>query len=273
VTTKNRKTESASGPAAQDQALAKVTSTSDALAVAGGFENNDFRGKESIDSSDVTLPFIAICQKTSPQLEPDNGKYIDGLKFTDLFNSLTSEVYSQPVEFLPLILRKHAIEFHPFKDGGGIKDRNVPWDDERCLFSDDEKPTATRFYDWAVLLIKPDETLELIVLSFKSTNISVAKQFNQIVQLRQGPAFAGKYRLKVVSAKNQYGSFGKFAITPAGRPTDEQAEFAAQVYEGLKGKNIVVEHEQERTEGDGGGADSNATAAQPTAQNGDKVPF
>lgn len=224
----------------KETALAPITRVTEALAVADGFSAQDRRGKEAIDSSDVTLPFLAICQKTSPQLEPDNAKYLAGVKFTDLFNSLTGQVYDQPVGFIPLVLKKHAIEFNPFDEGGGIKDRNVPWDDPRCQFTDVEKPVATRFYDWAVLLLP---SMELIVLSMKGTNIGVAKQFQQIVQMRPGPTFAGKYLVRVVSTKNNFGSFGKFAIAPDGRPTQEQAELAASIYDGIKDKNIVVEHE------------------------------
>lgn len=218
-----------------------------ALAVADGFTKEDRRGKESIDSKDVVLPFLAIAQKTSPQLEPGD-KFIEGLKFTDLFNSLTGEIYGQPVRFIPIALKKHAIEFNPYDEGGGIKDRDVPWDDPRCEFTDDEKPLATRFYDWVVLLVP---NMEIIVLSMKSSNISVAKQFQQIIKMRSGPVFAGLYTVGTVSAKNKFGSFGKFVIKPAGAPTPEDAQFASSLYDSLQGKNIVVDHQAEPEDGGG----------------------
>lgn len=226
-------------------AVRGVNETTAAMATVDGADRSDVRGKEGIDSSDVVLPFLAICQKTSPQLESDSPKYIEGVKFLDLFNSLTSEVYEQPVEFIPLVLNKHAIEFNPFEDGGGIKDRNVRWDDPRCEFNGDDKPTATRFYDWAVLLVP---SMELIVLSFKSTNMTVAKQLNQFIQMRQGPAFAGKYKVKVIGASNQYGKFGKLSVQPAGKPDQDAYDYAAQVYASIQGKNLVVDHEQDHPE-------------------------
>lgn len=227
--------------AEQTKALAVVTNGQTALAVAEGFEKNDVRGKEGIGSEDVTLPFIALVQKTSKQIDPSESKYIEGAKFLDLYNSITNENYGAgPVEFLPIVLKKHAIEFNPFDSGGGIKDRDVAWDDARCQFNGDEKPSATRFYDWAVLLVP---TMELVVLSFKSTNIGVAKQFQQLIQLRPGPAFAGKYAVKSALGKNNFGTFGKFAITPAGKPSQDQVGFAQEVYESLHTKNIVADHE------------------------------
>lgn len=246
------------------EALAVVDSgPGGALAVADGFEKNDSRGKEGIGSGDVTLPFIALVQKTSKQIDPSESKYIEGSKFLDLFNSITNENYGPgPVEFIPIILKKHAIEFNPFDSGGGIKDRDVPWDDERCQFNGDEKPSATRFYDWAVLLLP---SMELVVLSFKSTNIGVAKQFQQLVQLRPGPAFAGKYAVKSALGKNNFGTFAKFAITPAGKPAPEQVSFAQEVYDGLKGVNIVVDHVADQEEG--------GTTAPSTPVDADTIPF
>lgn len=218
--------------------------TPEALQVAEGYQANDARGKENIDSTDVTLPFLGLAQKTSPQIEPSDAKYIDGLQVGDFFNSLTGEQYGAgPIEFIPIVLKKHAIEFNPFEEGGGIKDRSVPWDDDRCQFHGDEKPTATRFYDWAVLLVP---SMELIVLSFKSTNISVAKAFQQIINVRPGPAFAGKYKLVSKDGQAKVGTrtivFKKFSITPAGKPDADQAQFAEGVFESLKGKNIQVDH-------------------------------
>ena len=236
--------------------------TENALAVADGYDRKDTRGKEGIGSGDVTLPFIALVQKTSKQLEPGEAKFIEGAKFLDLFNSLTNELYGAgPVEFIPLVLKKHAIEFNPFNEGGGIKDRIVDWDDARCQFHGEEKPSATRFYDWAVLLIRPSGELELVVLSFKSTNIGVAKQFQQLVNLRPGPAFSGKYTVKSATGKNNFGTFAKFAISPAGKPTAEQATYAEEIYTNLQGVNIVVNHVADPV--DVGGATEGQTVFDP----------
>lgn len=251
------------------EALAvRTNGPSEALATAEGYDRADTRGKEGIGSGDVTLPFIAIVQKTSKQIDPTESKYIEGAKFLDLFNSITNENYGAgPIEFIPLVLKKHAIEFNPYESGGGIADRNVPWDDVRCQFNGDEKPTATRFYDWAVILIKPSGDLELVVLSFKSTNIGVAKQFQQLVQLRQGPAFAAKYAVKSALGKNNFGSFGKFAITPAGKPDADQVTYAEAFFESLKKANIVVDHVADPED------TSAAVPVDGTVVADDKIPF
>lgn len=259
-----------------NEQTALATRTNAAMATYQGVDEKDTRGKEQINQSDVKLPFLAIAQKTSPEIETGNEREIEGLKFLGLFNSLTREVVAQPVEFLPIILKKHAIEFNPYDEGGGIKDRNVPWDDDRCEFHGEEKPVATRFYDWAVLLVP---SMELIVLSMKSTNISTAKQFQQLVQLRKGPAFAGKYRLEVVKAGTAQLPYGKFKISPAGAPDQEQYEFAAQLFESIKDANWTTDNEAvDGGAGDpapaGEGKTSAAAEAAPAASTGaGKIPF
>lgn len=248
-------------------AIATVEPRNVAMAVAEGFDKDDHRGKENLDSGDVTLPFLALAQKTSPQVEPDDAKFIVGLNVGDFFNSITGEIYGPgPLEFVPIVLKKHAIEFEDFDNGGGIKDRNVQWDDDRCKFQGDDKPLATRFYDWAVLLVP---SMELIVLSMKSTNIAVAKQFQQIVQMRPGAVFAGKYRLTSKSAQVSTGgktiTFKKMSIQPAGAPSAEEASFAGQIFESFQKRDFVTNHEAE-TERTPGSDDGQVAADK-------KIPF
>jgi hypothetical protein len=255
------------------QALATTRQVSEALQTATGFDAADRRGKENLDNDDVVLPFLAICQKTSPQLESDSPKYIDGIRFLEMFNSLTGDRYGQgPIAFIPILCKKHAIEFNPYESGGGIKDRNVPWDDERCKFQDDEKPVATRFYDWIVWLV---ETGEPIVLSFKGTGISVAKQFQQILNLRTGPAFTGKYTVATAKGTSNGNTFGKFVVKPAGKTPDELIPVVEEIFENLKGKNIVLDHEGNAENEGEGRQPGDDVVEQGTGQpaNTGKVPF
>lgn len=240
TTTAVKTTTAPAAPEEKTGLPAPVRQVSEALQTAAGYEAKDRRGKENIDNDDVVLPFLAICQKTSPQLESDSPKYIEGIRFLEMFNSLTGDTYGQgPIEFIPILCKKHAIEFHPYESGGGVKDRSVPWDDERCSFHDDDKPVATRFYDWIVWLVA---TSEPVVLSFKGTGISAAKQFQQILNLRSGPAFTGKYTVGTAKGISNGNSFGKFVVKPAGKTPDELTPIVEEIFENLKGKNIVLDH-------------------------------
>lgn len=228
------------------EALARKTNS--ALAVAEGYERDDNRGTEGIDSSDVRLSFIAIAQKTSKAIDPtEQGKFIEGLKFMDMYNSETRDIYGVgPINFIPILLRKRA---NLLKDNGTLGEP-VAWDDPRVTWegardAGRDKPEGQQIYDWAVLLVVDGVLNPMpIVLSFRSTSFGAGKSLNGFVRVRK-PAFAGLYSLSVTPDKNEKGSFGKFIVQPAGAPAAEHASFAEAVYESIKGQKIVIEDEPE----------------------------
>ncbi len=228
-------------PNSGDTALA--VQATNVMAVATNAKANDTRGTENIDSSDVRLPFIAIAQKTSKAIDPtEQGKFIEGLKFLDMYNSETREIYGQgPIHFIPVVLRKRAALL---KENGTLGEP-IDWDDPRATWegardAGRDKPEGQRIYDWACLLLP---SMELVVISFRSTSFGAGKSLNGFVKMRK-PSFAGRYALGVAPDKNEKGSFGKFAVLPAGKPTDDQFEFAETVFEGLKGATIVTSDDE-----------------------------
>jgi hypothetical protein len=255
----------------ETKALATRSNASTNLAVAEGYDRNDARGTEGIENDDVRLPFVAIAQKTSKAIDPTEvGKYIEGLKFLDMYNSETRDVYGPgPVRFIPIVLRKRAA----LLGENGRLGEPIPWDDPRGTWEGArdqglDKPEGQRIYDWAVLLLP---TFELVVLSFRSTSFGAGKSLNGFVKMRK-PAFAGVYTISVAPDKNDKGSFGKFAVAPAGKPSQEQVEYAEQVYESLKGQNIVIADEAIESEAVEGVAQQ-AEAQTAPAVTKDNVPF
>lgn len=226
--------------ATEETALATLNNkTSQALAVADAAVAGDTRGTEGIDQDDVRLPFLAIAQKTSKAIDPsEGGKFIEGLQFGQMYNSETREIYGKgPVQFIPLAMRKRAALLNE----NGTLGEPIEWNDSRATWegareSGLDKPEGQRIYDWAVLLLP---TFELVVLSFRSTSFGAGKSLNGFVKIRK-PAFAGKYSIGVFIDKNESGSFGRFQVTPAGKPTNDEFAFAEQAYESVKDKAIVI---------------------------------
>jgi len=223
-----------------------------ALAVADGVDAKDVRGKENIESHDVTLPRIAVAQKTSPQLEPDKSEYLEGLKLYQLFNTLTGEIYGNgPLEFVIVRQDKRAMQFD---ENMNIVDFNVPvrYDVDRGRYEDDrlnfhagdagkrEKPQATLFHEYVVLLA---DTMEPAVISLKGTSMKAAKALNSFLTFRKGPSWAGKF--KVTSASKSAGGF-TFAIykfAPSGAASPELVKQAEEVYEALKGREVHTDRD------------------------------
>lgn len=236
-------------------------------------DQTDRSGTDHITNDDMAMPRLALAQKMSPQIDT-----IPGLKPGDLFNSLTEQIYDQPLDFF--VLRAdppRAIEFKPIEEGGGVVDPNVPLTDPRCRWSDDgEKPIATVFYDFIVALYP---TRELIALSFKATGLKAAKTLNALIKLRSGPVYAGLYRMttaeksssgKVYAVYNVANSpIGPDEKTPGWLPDEETYEWAKGVHAAITAKEIRIDRD--------GGDDE--TGEQPNSANAEaegaqeSVPF
>lgn len=214
---------------------------------AAGIDIGDQTGKDQIDSNNLILPFLAVAQKTNPQIEEGTPEYCADLKFLDLFESLdgnVTEIHGRgPVRFIPLILREHAMEFKPWTEGGGIVDRNVPLDDERCKFHGDEKPKATTFRDWVVLLLPK---MELAILSFKGTSLKAGGVLKTFTKNPRVPLFAQVYTVRVEKGTDGNNSWGVLIVKPAGVADAATAVFAKKTLESASKKNIEINHEAER---------------------------
>lgn len=67
----------------------------------------DDLGVENIESSDVVIPRIKICQSTSTQIKEE----VQGIKDGDIYNSLTKEVYGDTINLVILLYWKSTIWF------------------------------------------------------------------------------------------------------------------------------------------------------------------
>ena len=212
----------------------------------------DKRGADHFTSDDLRLPRLTIAQKTSKQIEEGTPEYIEGLKFGDLFNDLSSEIYGKDtLQFIIIRAdRPRAMEFTPLDEGGGVVDFDVPLNDPRCAWTTGEdgkrnKPVATVFYDYVLLLVASGE---MIALSLKSTGLKVAKRLNSMIKLRGAPVFTGLYEVSIAIEKNDAGSYGVYVIKNAGWADEKLAAVGEKEFEAVKDKTIDIQREAEPQE-------------------------
>lgn len=232
------------------QELVKNDAVSTDLVRPDFIEANDTRGTEGISREDIQMPRLALAQQMSPQINPAEPTFIDGLKVGDLFNDLTSEVYGKgPLDIV--IIRADPpryVEFNPRSQGGGVKDPNVDPTDPRTQWGPNgETPIATKFYDFIIMLLP---AREMIVLSLKSTGLKTAKQLNALVKMRNAPIFAGKYVVTTAMAKNQKGTFAVYQVKNAGWVDRGLYGYASMAYESLRDKIIDVHRDETEETGD-----------------------
>lgn len=217
-------------------------------------------GTDNIAQEDVQIPRLALAQKMSPEADASTSKHIEGLVEGMFFNSLTQEVIGEgPIDFAVVRVEKpRAMEFFPIAEGGGVKDPNVPLNDDRLKWSTNEKtgaavkPTATKFYDFVIVPIDADGTVQtgdVMALSLKSSGVKVAKQLNGLITLRgKRPVFAGRYTLGVKKAQNKTGQvYHTYTVnnsTANGGWVDEEAYALLKgVYEAFSTVTITVDRE------------------------------
>jgi hypothetical protein len=208
--------------------VALVQPKNEALQVLDSVNRDDKSGLEQADAGDLILPRLALCQSNSPQRKRGNEKFIQGLDEGMMFNSLTGDVYGESVPIIPISLNKRAMQFRPMEEGGGIIDRNVPFNDPRCEYDNtkegkEAKPLATRMYDWLVYL---PESAEFAVVSFKGTSEKTGKKLVTLTSMRPGPPRGQLYTLGTAAKHENNYDWHIFTVVPAGKPSADDAEMA-----------------------------------------------
>ena len=202
-------------------------------------------GLENLDRADMTLPRLGLCQALSPQRSESDPKYINGLRDGDFFNTITKEIYGRKVQLVPLLFYKTRLLFGPMDEGGGLRcqsqDNLIGLGDPggncfRCPLAsfdkDGARPECMQFFNYAALVVK-DKTVSpegLLVTSFKSSALKVAKDWNAFIRIRNLDIFAGVYEFTSVERKNDVGRWFEPVVNPAGNVTREVYESAKAAY-------------------------------------------
>jgi hypothetical protein len=217
-----------------------------ALALPTFVDPQDRRGAEGITSDDIRLPRLSLAQALSPEVLKGDPKRIEGLEAGDIFSNLLGTNYKQGPVTVVIVRREppRAIEFFPkgSKEGQGIRDRNVPLTDPRTKFSPDgTPPVATVFHEFVAF---DAETREPFVLSFKSTSTRAARALNTFLSMRKGPSFATTFRISSASKSYAEGPCFVFVVQPGGPVDQATFDYAADMYENLKGRGVEAPEEQ-----------------------------
>ena len=191
-------------------------------------------GWDNTGSEDFTIPFLAIIQAMSPQVQESEAEYIEGAKAGMLLNTASQEIFDgkDGVEFVPCLTQHLYVEWKNRQtDGGGFI--GIHTSDSDVV--KDAKNRSTQFGKYTVpveggvdhdlvetfyiygLIVKGDEIVTPCMISFSSTKIKAYKGIMTPLRQVKGrpPLFAFKLKISTVSEKNAKGSFHNFKISPA----------------------------------------------------------
>lgn len=227
----------ARGPETEEKAAALATvppQRSLGLAKSDYDETDTGAGFENMGMGDFAVPFLAILQKNSPQVEEGNAKFISGAKAGMIMNTVTNKLFDgkEGLRFIPVHREHNFIEWIPRDEGGGFVSVFSP-DSELVrdamkkagrkvgkLKVNDNNDLVETFNLFGVAL--PDGAApERLLLGFSSSQIGAYKRWMtraQSIKL-QGehgvitpPLFSHVYRLRTEFAQNKKGTWYRWTV-------------------------------------------------------------
>jgi len=196
-------------------------------------------GLEHVGSKDLQVPFIMIVQSNSPQVDDTDGKYIEGIKIGDFFNSVTLQVIPGKAgfEFVPCYFDSHPVIWKPNRgglvghsryDSEEYKSSKVGSDGKR--YTTDGNFMVDTAYHFGLVVI--DGTYYVAIISMTSTQLKKSRRWTTMmksVQLKRAdgttfnpPSFAFRYHITTVPEENEHGSWRGFNIVSIGKVEDPE---------------------------------------------------
>ncbi|QIQ65275.1 hypothetical protein 19_00039 [Pseudomonas phage Epa19] len=278
---------------ANEKAVAEAKSN---LPVVHDYGDYAGAGFENQDRSDYSIPFLAVLQGLSPELET-----LESAKPGFILNKVTQDVVSgkDGIVFVPCYTQHVYVEWVPRDAGGGIVGMHE-LDSEVVAQARAAARTGKftmpngnelieTFYVYGIV-VGEDETTSHAVIAFTSTKIKKYKAWMtkaRTVQMRlpdgrkiNPPLFAHRYRLKTVKEKNAKGEFYNWDVSFDGAtaeacrlaPADSVFQEAAQCMELVKSGQAKADLSTEGRDPDEAMA-AEAEAETAGAPKGGKAPF
>ena len=207
-------------------------------------------GLEGTDRDSFAIPFLAIIQKTSPQVDKDTDQYIKGAETGDLLLTSTNELFKDEdgVDVVFCGYRRAFLRWAPIDSGGGFKGEisveeisvlrqtgKIQEQDGRLFADNGDIIADTRIH--YVLVVRPDGTFAPAVMSFKSTQIKKSKMLMTQIQgytAKDGngkpftpPSFGHVFHAETVAESNDKGSWRGWKLTRTGFVEDSEVFQAA----------------------------------------------
>ena len=219
-------------------------------------------GLEETTAEDFAIPFIRVLQPMSPQLQKQNGSYVEGASAGDLYNTVTGEAYdgAKGISIIPCAYNKKFIEWIPREKGGGLVNANH---DISILSSCTRDPESRRFYTpegneivetAQFFVIVSGDVPQQAVLAFTSTQLGVARKWLSMLRMArvqnskgesvEAPMFAYTYRLTTTVQSNDKGSWNAYSINQEGSTSMDVAKTCKEFMSAARSGDVAVKEEQ-----------------------------
>lgn len=240
------------------EAAVPATQAANLPAVAGvDYSSYAGAGSENVTAKDLLIPEIKLLQKMSPQVDKDDGAYLQGAEPGMFLDTATRRLFGgkDGLLIVPCWYSKHFIEFVPRASGGGfvadhgadesvLPETTITTNSEgkqvRVVVGSGNEIVETHQY--AALVVSPDgSAIDPVLLRFASTKIKRAKQLTTLINRkkftegkqagRPCPSFMFVYRMVAVVDENTFGKFYNVDIADHGAVSAVFPDKEAQIFE------------------------------------------
>lgn len=189
-------------------------------------------GFEGQTRDDISIPFLAVLQSNSPQLED-----FEDARPGMLFNTVSQAIIDgkKGVILIPALTQHVFVEWVPREQGGGFVATHAIDSDvvrrakqqakEPFKYHVGENDLVETFYIYASILDDDGEASDMAVIACTSTKIAPYKKWNTSLNMftvktpdgrkQRPPLFAHRVRLTTRPDKNNKGNFFNIALAPA----------------------------------------------------------
>lgn len=214
------------------------------------------RGRENVGAEDLVIPRLEIVQDLSPARKKSDPNYIEGAEEGMLYNNVTRELYGQSVVVIPVGYVKEWLLWKDRKKGGGFGGAFPNEQDAKRaidLLEDADDWAAIDTGQQFCVLVKPDGSLEEIVVSMAKSKAKVSRKWNSLIRIANADSFARAYKLSAVQDQNKNNEkFYNFGVAPAGFPTESAYVKAERMYKAFMEGRVSASRDAE-DEGESGG--------------------
>ena len=206
-----------------------------------GFEDVTVTGFAEVSAEDMSIPFLRILDKGSPQVNKRDGAYVEGAEPGMIYNTVANEVYDGEVgvTVIPCYFNRRFIEWKPRESGGGYMGSYLPDDSIVKTTVKNEKnadvlPNGNLLSNTAqhFVLLTYEGNFSRALITMSSTQLKKSRrwitQMNALTAIGKNgpytlPMMSHIYKLTTVPEQNDMGSWFGWTINK-----DRQIDLADQ---------------------------------------------
>lgn len=207
-------------------------------------------GFEGTSSADYAIPFIALLQKLSPQVDESDDAHVAGAKVGMFYNASTGELLNE-LRVIPCHYKHSVVEWRPNRGGFVAQhpegaDAGLPRNDKgQAINSQGNLMVDTRYF--FCLSLNEDGSYTQCILSFASTQLKKAKNWMSRMsnmKVSDGkrsftpPMFSHIWKLSSMDEENEKGAWKGYKMELEGPIS------TADLFDAAKSSRVVFQTAQ-----------------------------